>query len=389
MTPPNPRVRRRRGLTASMAALASAALVLVLGLVMGLTGTTASAAPTAPADSSPTRVLPATSAFTVTGIDLHDGTIVESNGTYYLYGTEYGCGFQWKQTNTPWCGFGVSTSTDKLNWSAPTLLFSPNDTDPYTKVSWNAECGSEGRGCFNARMIQRSGWGANDGVWVLWFSAPADNADNSSVNAYYAMGCNGPAGPCGASAGAPYGTTYKPVMHICTQNGDLSITYDPGQNPVAICTMYNQTLAEEQLDQWGTNGTGIGSTTLAGLTNVESSGAYQDPATGTWIMTYSDPNCGYCEGDGTGYATAASLLGPWTAPANAGWAAPATGKRDISATSCGGQPDTVAVIDGSPYEVVDLWLGTANEAKAALHYEPLVYQPGGGPTWHPFENWSC
>ena len=332
---------------------------------------------------------PGPSGFDVTGLDLHDGTVVQVGTTYYLYGTEYGCGFTWSQTNTPWCGFGVSTSNDKVHWTTPQLLFDPNATDPVDNMTWKQVCGGTGAGCFEPRMIQRSGWGANDGVWILWFDAPYDWNVNHAVNSYYVMGCNGPAGPCGYTA--PNGTVHKPTMTYCAGNDDLSIVTPPSGQPVALCTNYDQTPAEEELDQWGANGDGTGSNHLAGLTNIESLGAYKDTGTNTWIMTYSDPNCGYCSADGTGYATATNLLGPWTTPTNVGVGAPVTGRRDLSATSCGGQPDTIAMIDGYPYEVIDLWSGSLNETSAPLHFEPLTYHPSGPPgtLLQPFDPWQC
>lgn len=345
----------------------------------------------------------ASSPVDITGLDLHDGDLYEANGEFVDIGTEYGCGFAWQQTNTPWCGFGVAVApTPTGPWSAPAgcttpgsantcLLFPPTSTDPETGTTWASECGTQGDGCFVPRMIQRSGWGANDGVWILWFTDPRDTRQRAE-SAYWVMGCNSPAGPCGASAGAPYGSTYKPQMQICTGNGDASFAPDGAGHMDMTCTLSNQTLADEQLDQWGANGTGTGATNLAGLSDVESSGVYQDPATGTWILTYSDRNCGYCEGDGTGYATASSPLGPWTAPANPGWGGPAGGRRDLSATSCGGQPDTVVVLGSQPYEKVDLWLGAANETAANTHLEPLTYRAPAntpGQPWQPFTPWGC
>lgn len=338
----------------------------------------------------------------ITGLDLHDGMLYQVGATYYFVGTEYGCGFAWQQTNTPWCGFGVAVAPSLTGpWSAPAgcttpgsvntcLLFPPTSTDPETGATWAAECGGTGAGCFVPRMIQRSGWGYNDGTWILWWSDPreADRGENS----YWAMGCNGPAGPCGVTAGAPFGSTHKVAASICTGNGDASFFPDNSGHMVMVCTTLDQQLDEEQLDEWGVDGNGVGSTDLAGLTNVESSGVYQDPGTGTWILTYSDPNCGYCQGDGTGYATAASPLGPWAAPANPGWGGPAGGRRDLSATSCGGQPDTVITLAGQPYEKIDLWLGTANETGANTHLEPLTYRAAAntpGQPWQPFAPWSC
>ncbi|HSX08355.1 MAG TPA: hypothetical protein VLG11_05670 [Candidatus Saccharimonadales bacterium] len=331
----------------------------------------------------------------VKNVDLHDGTVIKVGSTYYLYGTMYGCGFHWLATNTPWCGFGVSTATSLAGpWTTPTLLFSPNSVDPFTGTTWNAECGSTGRGCFNPRMIQRN-WGPKDGTYILWFNAPADYARNGA-NAYYAMGCNGPLGQCGNGAGGN-GTTRKPPMNICAGNGDFSIVPNGSSTPYMVCTNADQTLSEEQLDYWGTSGTGVGSSHLAGLNNVEAPGAYQDAATGKWILTYSDVNCGYCGGDGTGYATASSIGGPWTAPANYGFSAPGTGRRDISATSCGGQPRTIFTVDNQPYQLVDLWGqwngDSTNQAGAGLAFITLSYAPqaapNGGVLPPQFAQWPC
>lgn len=351
-------------------------LIIVLAALLLLGG-----APPTPLSATPS------SSITVTGIDLHDGMVLQSGGTYYLYGTEYACGFTWRAVGTPFCGFGVSTASSLAGpWSAPTLLFSPSDNDPFTGTSWSIECGATGAGCFNPRMIIRTGWGPNDAVPILWFNAPAD-WNRTRANAYYAMGCNSLTGPCGAAAGAPYGSTTKPGLSSCYDNGDFTLVPNNPNPPMLICTMADQSLSSEQLTIWGTGGTG-GSAHLAGLTNVEAPGAYRDAATGTWILTYSDPNCGYCAGDGTGYATAASLSGPWTAPNNPGVAAPVTGRRDLSATSCGGQPRTVSIVDGVPYQGIDLWTGSLNETSAGLHFEQLTYT-GQTTPWQPFTPWPC
>lgn len=327
------------------------------------------------------------SSFTLTSIDLHDGMMLQSGGTYYLYGSIYGCGYTWLTAGTPWCGFGVSTASSMTGpWSTPVVLFDPNAVDPFTGTSWQTECGGTGAGCFNPRMIQRTGWGANDGVWILWFNSPADYNRNHA-NAYNAMGCNGPAGPCGYTA--PNGSYHKPSLDTCAGNGDFTIVTNGTNPPEMLCTQPNQTLSAQQIGYWGVDGVpSTGSNNLAALTNVEAPGAYWDAGSSHWILTYSDPNCGYCAGDGTGYATATSLTGPWTAPSNPGFAAPATGRRDLSATSCGGQPRTVSLVDGVPWQGIDLWTGSANETAAALHFEQLTYT-GQTLPWQPFTPWPC
>lgn len=328
------------------------------------------------------------------GLDLHDGTIQKFGSTYYLYGTEYGCGFSWRSAS-PWCGFGVSTAPSLAGpWSTPTLLFSPHDTVSAqagwsdNSRTWQSLCGDTGSGCFNPRMLQRP-----DGVFVLWFNAPADYTIG---NGYYSMGCNGPTGGCGAGAGGPHGSTRKPSLWKCgNSNGDFSIAGAETGSPVILCVGISayDGISEEQLNQWWTDGDGIGSSNIAGLgqtAGVEGEGAYQDPLSGRWVMTYSDPECGYCTGAASGYATASSLLGPWSYPYNAYQAGgPAHARAQFSAGSCGGQPRTVFVVDGQAYEWIDLWQGSANETGAAIRIEPLSFtpnninHPGDAQVWNP------
>lgn len=364
---------------------------LLAALLLVLAGSLGSIVAPAGALSGPVTSGVYRAPVTVTGVDLHDGQILKVGSTYYLYGTRYDCGFSWYTPGTPWCGFGVSTAPAMSGpWSAPTLLFAANAPDPYNPGhTYQDTCGATGQGCFSPRMIQRTGWGPNDGVWVLWFNAPWYLSNGGAPHAYMAMGCNGPAGPCGTSAGAPYGSTHRPVLHQCNgANGDAGLTQSDGTSPPAlICPMAgNTSVAIEQLGYWGADGSGSGAAGIAGLSGVEAMGAWRDTATGTWVMTYSE-GCGYCTGTAAGYATAPALLGPWTAPANVGAGAPVGGRRDFTANSCGGQVDTVSVIDGVPWQKFDLWRGTPNESGASLHFEPLYYQPASGATgdgglWH-------
>ena len=211
------------------------------------------------------------------------------------------------------------------------------------------------------------------------------------------MGCTGPAGPCGP--GAPtYGSYAKPSLNFCSGNGDFGIINSgtPGQAPAMICTMAGDaSLSIEQLDYWGNGGSTSGAHNVAGLTSIEGPGGWYDAASGQYVITFSDPGCGYCSGTATGYATASSLLGPYTSPTNVAAASPpVTGRRDISATSCGGQPRTVSVVDGQPYQGVDLWTGSRNETTAGVLYSPLTYTPtsntpGDGQIWTPPVSYPC
>lgn len=372
-------------------------LLVVLLLLAEILGVTPSSADTPPGPAL------------VTGLDLHDGQITKVGDTYLLVGTEYACGFAWSVANTPWCGIGMSTAPSLAGpWSTPTLLFPPTSTDPWSGLTWAAECGATGQGCFNARLIQRTGWGQNDGVWILWLNSPADYS-RSHANGYNALGCNSDANglptTCGPTAGLPHGSYTKPSLSVCDTYGDFGFIAPAAGNapPAIVCTMPSQTgLSIEQLTSNGVSGTGTGSQNLAGLTSVESPGGWYDTASGTYVLTYSDPNCAYCAGTGTGYATATSLLGPYTAPGNASAslhsappaATPAAPRRNASAASCGGQPRTVSILDGQPYQGIDLWLGTRNEAAADSLFTPLTYTPsaataGDGRIWQPEVTFPC
>jgi len=326
------------------------------------------------------------SGVTLSGLDAHDGTIVDAGEILYLYGTRYGCGFEWQNANSPFCGFGVWESTSGIGgpWTYRGLLFDPAGTNSTRNEPWKTTCNSGGNGCFNPRMVQR-----HDGVWVLYFNAPAETVRGRDEG-YYVMGCNGPTGPCGAAAGAPHGSTRQLPMGACNVGGDFSIVVD-GDKAYMACSGGMITI--EELDYWWTTGianqtTGSGAVrNVSYLTGVEAPGFFRAPD-GMWVMTYGDPMCGYCSGTGTSYsvaqaglnnpAPASTLLGVWLPPTNVGWAAPASGRRSISGTSCGGQPRTVVSVGGQPYQWIDLWYGAANEINAGIRLEPIVLT---GQTW--------
>lgn len=326
------------------------------------------------ASTTTANAAPPTS-YTIANVDLHDGTIQKFGTKYYMYGTMYGCGFNWGVSNTPWCGLGVAESTDMVNWSVPKLLFSPTSTDPWKGTTWNATCGATGSGCFNPRVIQRTGWGANDGVYILWFNSPS----HSPANGFNAMGCNGPAGPCGPTAGAPYGSYNKPTLSICSGVGDFSIFTKAGQNPTMFCTMSGESgIASEQLTTWGTSGTNVGQKSIGGLTKVESPGVVYDEPSGKYLLTYSNPNCGYCTGVPTGYAVATSATGTFSLQGSIGFGTFPAARRNFDPSSCGGQPRTSFTLDGVNYQWIDTWTGQRNETSADVQIEKLTYTPRSG-----------
>ena len=355
----------------------------ILGALLLTLATLLAAAPPSASDTPPT-------AFTISGLDLHDTQMTKVGSTYYLYGSMYACGYQWYIPDTPWCGFGVSTApTPQGPWSAPRLLFDPNSQDPWSKRSWQETCGGTGQGCFNPRMIVRTGWGSNDGVPILWFNAPRHYSD-THANAYNVMGCASLVGPCGPGA-TPNGSYNKPSLSVCAGNGDFGIVESgTGGRPAIVCSMPGAVqLNIEELNWWGSGGTGVGVRKVANMDGpIEGPGGWWDQATQRYVLTYSDKGCGYCSGTPIGYATAPSLYSGWSAPGNVGWGAPDFARRDFSPSSCGGQPRTVTVLDGQPWQIIDLWLGLRNETDADTHLVPLQYTPtsgvpGDGAVWRP------
>lgn len=328
----------------------------------------------------------------ITGVDLHDGMVAEFAGVFYLYGTQYGCGYQWQVASTHWCGFGVSSAPSPSGpWSPVITIVAPSSVDPWSGRTWDQQCQrTNGAGCFNPRMVQRP-----DGAWILWFNA-VDDYLMDGANGYNVEGCNSPVGPCGPTAGPPYGSYNKPQAWTCgAADGDESIITD-GATAYLECTGANRSEYVEQLDQWWANGTGnlAGHGTPALLSNVEGPGMYHDPGSGLWVSTVSSPECGYCAGSATVYMTASSPLGPWSIPANVQVLSDPVGyaRATISGSSCGGQPRTVDILDGQPYQQVDLWLGTRGEANAGTLLVPLNFRSPAnvyGVPWQPFDPWLC
>lgn len=364
---------------------------LVAALTMVSVGAVATAAPVV--KPKVTHVAPnvtLTGGVTISGVDLHDGTVVQDAGVYYLYGTEYACGYRWGDVNTSWCGFGVATATSLAGpWSAITQLVTPSMTDPWSGRTWNAQCmRTNGGGCFNPRVAHNP----TTGKWLLWFNAVGDNSFDHA-NAYNVYELASPTGPVGAFN--------KPAAYTCANcNGDFSI-FANGTTAYLVGTGANRSEYVEQLDANWKNGTGniAGHGSSALFSDAEGPGIYRDPATGTYIMTISHPECGYCTGTRTDYGTAPNPIGPWAAPqgreANplgGSFSGPDGARNLVNGNSCGGQPRTVVNLDGQEYQYIDLWLGTQNEAGASVHLEPLNYRNQAdtyGVPWQPFDPWAC
>lgn len=367
--------------------------------------TTLDARPSRPITAGPARaVADVTGPVLIAGMDLHDGHVRKIGELYYFYGQQYTCAegsFQWYGApgTSTWCGYAVSKASSLTGpWSAPKRLFDPALADPFLGATFQETCaGGSSMGCHNPRMIQRTGWGANDGRFILWFNAVRHVADGLP-NAFVSMGCAGPEGPCGP--GVTGGSINKPALDF-TCNGDFGVLERAGSYPAIVCSAPGATQLNLQELNWNGTGGQSGDSVIkvAGMSGpLEGPGGWWDSARSKWVLTASRA-CGYGGGCGAVYAESPALLSGWSSPGNTGWGEDVLARATFSASSCGGQPRTVSVLNGVPYQGIDLWVApngreSRNQTDADTLLTPLTYAPqpgvpGDGQVWVPPVSMTC
>lgn len=285
-------------------------------------------------------------------VDAHDGEIALFNGTYYLYGTSYDCGFEWNNKTAPFCGFKSYSSKDMVNWKDEGFLFDAKNP------LWQSRCDGKTYGCFRPHVI----FNKKNKTYVLWINV----YDN--VSGYRVFTSKTPIGPFVEVAEPKIAINSKmPAGGLNNGDHDLFID-DDGTGYIAFTDWRTTgTIVIEQLTQDYLSGNGKVVTSIT-------PGKTEAPAlfkrNGIYYMTYSDPNCGYCSGTGTSYRTARSALGPWSAGIQ------------ISDNSCGGQPSFVSTMKINSETVYlygsDLWNNAAkNEAQANFYWAPLTFAADG------------
>ncbi|RZK81876.1 MAG: hypothetical protein EOO92_03790 [Pedobacter sp.] len=285
-------------------------------------------------------------------IDAHDGEIAYFNGIYYLYGTSYGCGFEWGKKDAPFCGFKTYKSTDMVNWTDCGFMFDAN-----TPV-WQSRCNGSTYGCFRPHVV----FNAKTKNYVLWINV-YDNRLGFRV-----FTSKTPVGPF-VEVEQPTLAVNNDAAVAGLNNGDHD-TYvdDDGKGYIAYTDWRTKgTIVIEELTDDYLSGTGKH---VKAVTNGNTEAPSLFKRGLTYYVTYSDPNCGYCSGTGTSYRTAKSPLGPWSEGIK------------ISNNSCGGQPSFVSVFKLSSGSVYlygsDLWNNAAkNEAQANFYWAPLTFAEDG------------
>jgi len=285
-------------------------------------------------------------------IDAHDGEIALFNGTYYLYGTSYDCGFEWNNKTAPFCGFKSYSSKDMITWKDEGFLFDANN------ALWQSRCDGKTYGCFRPHVI----FNKKTKVYVLWINV----YDN--VSGYRVFTGKSPVGPF-TEVKEPKIAVNSNMPAAGLNNGDHDLFIDDDGTGYLAFTDWRTTgtIVVEQLTDDYLSGTGkVAKSITPGKT--EAPALFKRK--GIYYITYSDPNCGYCSGTGTSYRTAKSPLGPWSEG------------RKISDNSCGGQPSFVSTMKINSETIYlygsDLWNNAAkNEAQANFYWAPLTFAEDG------------
>lgn len=285
-------------------------------------------------------------------VDAHDGEIAYFNGTYYLYGTSYGCGFEWGHKDAPFCGFEVYSSKDMVTWTDRGQLF-----DASTPV-WQTRCNGNTYGCFRPHVI----YNKRTRKYILWI-----NVYDNQIG-YRVFTSKTPVGPFVEQA-EPKLAVNSDAAVAGLNNGDHDTFVDDDGKAYLAYTDWRAkgAIAIEQLSDDYLTGTGK---VIRAVTKENTEAPALFKRKGVYYLIYSDPNCGYCGGTGASYRTAKSPLGPWSEGIQ------------ISNNSCGGQPSFVSSIKLKSGDVFlfgsDLWNNAAkNESLANYYWAPLKFNEDG------------
>ncbi len=296
-------------------------------LGVGLSAVTLLGGGSAPVGTDASVSIP-TGTIHISGIDAHDGDLKQIDGKYYLYGTSYGCGFQWGLPS-PYCGVRVYTSSDLNTWTPAGYAFDA------TTSAWQQWCGGgawpEPGGCFEPRVV------AIDGGYTMWLDVPR----RGRIAVLHAESPTGPFVFRGWSSVA--GGWSEAVYYDAVGEGDLWLAVANHRMDVSLQSRTGSyTIKSGSLGQPG----------------IEGPGLFRN---GTeWVLTVSYGACGFCFGTQMAYFTSQDPLVSWQFGSV------------VRSDACGGQPNYVVTLNAQPYEWLDVWNGHQNESQTA---SPIVLIP--------------
>lgn len=299
-------------------------------------------------------------------LDAHDGSLLQApDGTIYLYGTAYGCGFTLGKAG-PYCGVRVYTTTD-LRTFAPAGAIGGVYAFDHLTSDWQATCTAPNFGCYRPHVVRRP----SDGRYVMWLNV-------AGKQGYRTLVADAPGGPFVDTGITPTLAVQPPCGGLRYGDEDVTIAPD-GRGYVtytAIDPVTNaHTLVIEELDATLTTGTGrhVVISTGSDPEMVEAPSLFYSP-TGAWYLIYSNPARPYAT-TGTGIVNGPAgpdPIGAYTSP------------RSLAADSCSGQPTGVWSVTGPSGAVSfvyssDRWVtGASNQSKANNYYGTLTFTANGG-----------
>lgn len=286
-------------------------------------------------------------------LDAHDGSVLQVGNTYYLYGTSYACGYQYRHDSS-FCGFKAYSSTDLVHWTDRGYVMAPG------------VCGY----CFRPHVV----YNASTHKYVMW----ADGGGHYLV----------------ATSATPTGLFDRqadPSLNV-GEAVDVSLYVDDDGTGYAIhnttkdvgsgtADMVVEKLSADYLT------TVPGQSVRLGLGDVEAFTVFK--RAGVYHALMSDPSCAYCSG-ATGEMTATSMLGPWSGAwfdpngvHQDGRAEPRYRARIVNQNNCGGQPLASFPVTSRAGKTTYLFVSDRwndrdpNESLANLYIGPMVFDRDG------------
>lgn len=287
-------------------------------------------------------------------MDAHDGDLLQTeDGTIYVYGTSYGCGFTLNQ-ESPFCGVRVYTTKDLKNFT-PAGAVGGSYAFNHLDQKWQDLCTFPNFGCYRPHVVQRP----SDGKYIMWINSHGDAG-------YKVLISDSPAGPFVDTGANPVLAIKPPTGGL--RYGDHDLTVDGNSVYLSYTAIWPEDnrhdIIIERLNTSLTSGTGR--YTRLDEQMVEAPSLFKGP-NGRWYITYSNPAKPYIV-TGTAVESSTSPLGPFG------------GKKILSANSCSGQPALVAEITspvtGAQQFVygTDRWVsGEPNQAFANNYYGRLSF----------------
>lgn len=305
-------------------------------------------------------------------IDAHTESVSYFDGSYYLYGAQWGCPVVWdprKETPAGFCGFVTYQSDDLMNWHVVDR-FDPPDVHQWCTEKTGAICGKP-RVVYNARTNK----------YLMWFGVgqPIDPDDPSAGQPPLRV----------AESTTPHGPWTGITTPTLTSKiwSDFDITVGSDGNAYLVATVSGSDGVTKEIDVEGLDDdyTGTNGKTAHVRDGGEGVGIFQHG--GHWYVTAADPQCGFCAGTKTVYAMATDPLGTWTDVPDA-----------LSSDSCGGEPHGVSTLPSPsgpvPVQIIDTYrtspsqypshtLGDLNQAIAGRYWLPYQFAQDG--TIKPFD----